>query len=314
MLAVVLALNIALDGEHNTLNVLNATTEREKGLAGSLLVRLVARITSIGTGDLGHQFGMAFVQLTGQTLELAEQGRNLVVHCLHAVVKIGKLVYLVQDSAGVGIGKSFGSTRELVQFFKMLALGLDVRFLTGDGICGGCGKLVELKRIGVLRSSGGDTEEVARRKVDLLAVEAGCTVDIDTETMSTVLDAQLAGATQIAVGIVTVTKGQTVNVVVILEVGGAVVEETANRASARAVLVDDKSKTVELANGVYTALADSRTASVDEPEVQVTTATLLTRSTELGLNNPFRLGDGVIGEDGTPCAAGSGRSEDDAVG
>lgn len=312
VLAVVLAFDVTLNGKRNTLNVLNTTAERQKSFSSRLL-RLVARIASIGTGNLGHQLGMTFVHLARKTFKLAKHVCNLVSHALQTVVKIGELISLSLDSTGIGVRESLWGAGELVELFNMLTFGLDIRLLTADGVCGRSRKLVDLERVGVLRSSSRDTKEVTRRKVDLLAVEAGCAVDVNAETVSAVLDAQLAWSTQIAVCVIAMTKGQTVNVVVVLEVGRAVVQETTNRASTRTVLINDQSKTVEFADCIYTALTDSRTTSINEPEVQVSTTTLLTRSTELGLDDPFGLGDGIVGEDSTSCTAGSRRCEDDAI-
>lgn len=58
------------------------------------------------------------------------------------------------------------------------------------------------------------------------------------------------GSSQIAVGVVTVSKGETVDATVTLVVCCSIVQEPANASTPSTVCIDDKSKTIKLAHGV----------------------------------------------------------------
>lgn len=129
----------------------------------------------------------------------------------------------------------------------------------------------------------------------------------------TILDAQFAWTTEIAICVFTVAKGEAVNIVVISEAGRSVVQEASYRTSTATVLVDDKNKTVELANSVDTRLANSIFAILDEPDLEIAASSFLTRGAKFELGRPF----GVDNDGLSPCCttrgARSGRSEDYAI-
>lgn len=253
---------------------------------------------------------MALVKGSCKSVEFTKDVCDLVCHALETVVQVGELGVLALDCTGVAIRKLLWSTGESVELLKLGAL---LWLLACDG--GGCGdyKLADFERVWVLGCRGRQTKEVAWWQVDLLTGETVVAVNLDLESMVTVLDAQLAWATKVAVRVVAVSEGQAVKGVVVFETGRAIVQETTDSTTTTAVLVNDEGQTIELANGIDAIVADGFPTILDEPDLQVPTSSLLTGCTELDFGRPFWLCNTGVSPQSAARGSG-GRSQNDAVG
>jgi hypothetical protein len=186
------------------------------------------------------------------------------------------------------------------------------------------------ERVWILSRGGCKAKEVAMRKMDLpvwsifkhregyevnvylVGLEANGVVNLNFERPCCLLDLDMRELTKIAVVEVARGKRELINMVMVLERHGSVIEE-GSQGSSSTILANCENQAVKLANSVYARQTNVMLWVLRKPHLQITAPSFRTRGSELEFSLPLFVSFGVLRPYSTTLVAWVGRCEDDAI-
>lgn len=291
-------------------------------LVVALLVHLVvARDGAVDGGELV----VGALEAVVQVLELrlgGLEGVCVLVGDLFEVLAVGGHLLLAavgELGAAVGVAAGIFVTVVTIVVVVIVVIIVIVIVVAAAGVEVVAGSvrshnhLEDLKRIGAVWRRRSDAHKVALWQANFARLKARLAVNLNSEAIAPLAQLDLRRPAQVAVAKLAVAKCQRVDIVMLREVGRAVVQKAAQHATLAAVRVNDQHQAVEAA-GVIDAAGAQILAIAGYPDVEVAARPVGAAGAKVDVDDPVGVDQRVLAPDGAARIAWRNGGEDDLAG
>lgn len=272
---------------------------------GELVVGALEAVVQVLELGLGGLEGVCV--LVGDLFEVLGVGGHLLL------AAVGKLGAAVGVAAGIFVSVVVSIVVIVIVVIIVVVVVVAARVEVVAGGVRSHNHLEDLKRVGAVWCRRSDAHKVALWQAHFARLKACLAVNLNPEAVAPLAQLDLRRPAQVAVAKLAVAKRQRVDIVMLREIGRAVVEEAAQHAALAAVRVNDQHQAVEAAS-IIDAAGAQVLAIAGHPDVEVAARSVGAAGAKVDVDDPVGVDQRVLAPDGAARIAWRNGGEDDLAG